>query len=252
MIIDFSKYSSIKIGPAIEVKEIDESNYNNEFIIGKATNTLVSPSAKNLGIISKRYDYIKIKNGYLIVGAATSNRKLYGFTKSKNIGGFEFLRNLPGSIGGSIKMNAGVKDEEIFNHLLAIKSNKLIEKHQIDYGYRYTNINFPIFEAIFEISSNYSNKKDEFLKNLRKNQPKGPSLGSVFKNPKGDFAGRLIEAVGLKGYSKGGVKISEIHANFFINYNNGTFDDMMFLINLTKQKVFEQFGIKLELEIKII
>jgi len=252
MKIDFSKYSSIKIGPVLDVKVVDETNYNNEILIGKATNTLISPNAKNLAILDKKYDYIFLKNGYLYVGAKTSNRKVYNFAKEHNIGGFEFLRNLPGTIGGSIKMNAGVKEQEIFNNLVAIKSFKEIEKKDIIFSYRSTNINYPIFGAIFEINATYNPKKDLYLKNLRKNQPKGPSLGSVFKNPKNNYAGKLIENVGLKGEKKGDIIISPIHANFFINLKNGTFEDMLFLINLAKKRVFEKFGITLELEIKII
>ena len=72
------------------------------------------------------------------------------------------------------------------------------------------------------------------------------------KNPKNDYAGRLIEAVGLKGVKKGGIKISKIHANFFVNTGDGTFDDMIFLINEAKKRVYENFGILLEEEIKII
>ena len=248
-IIDFSKFSSIKIGPKLKVKIIDEFNYSKEFIIGRATNTLISPNAKNLGILSDRYNFIEYKNGLLKVGGKVKNRKLYNFCKQNNLGGFEFLAHLPGSIGGSIKMNAGVKKEEISNNLIAI-NNK--EKKDFIFKYRYSNINEPVFEAVFEIKRNFDPKLDEYLKNLRANQPKEPSLGSVFKNPKGDFAGRIIEKVGLKGLKKGGVKISEIHANFFVNTGNGTFEDMIYLINLTKARVFEEFGINLQEEIKII
>ena len=146
-------------------------------------------------------------------------------------------------------MNAGVKEEEISNNLLAINGK---DKNNFDFSYRNSSINEPVFVALFEIKRNYDKKLDEYLKNLRKNQPKEPSLGSVFKNPKGDFAGRLIEKVGMKGKVKGGIKISEIHANFFINIGGGTFEDMMFLINEVKKRVFEEEGIKLELEIKIV
>jgi len=251
-IIDFSKFSSIKIGPKIKVKVIDEYNYNNEFLIGRATNTLISPNPKNLGILSDKYKFIEYKNGYLRVGGKVKNRVLYNYCKRNNLGGFEFLAHLPGSIGGSIKMNAGVKEEEISNNLVAIKTDKLREKNEFSFSYRYSNINSPIFEAIFEIKRDYNPLLDEKLKNLRSNQPKDPSLGSVFKNPKGDFAGRLIEKVGMKGMIKGGIKVSEIHANFFVNIGNGKFKDMIYLINLAKKRVFEEFGINLEKEIKII
>ncbi len=248
-IIDFSKFSYIKIGPTIKIKIVDEYNYNNEFLIGNATNTLISPTAKNLGILDERYDFIEYKNGILRVGGKTKNRKVYRFCKENNLGGFEFLAHLPGTIGGSIKMNAGVKKEEISNNLVAI-NNK--EKNNFEFSYRYSNINEPVFESIFEIKRNYDKKLDEYLKNLRKNQPKLPSLGSVFKNPKEDFAGRLIEKVGMKEMVKGGIKVSKIHANFFVNTGNGSFEDMIYLINLAKKRVFEKFGIKLQKEIKIV
>ena len=250
--IDFSKFSSIKIGPKIKVKIIDEFNYHDEFLIGRATNTLISPNSKNLGILSDKYKFIEYKNGYLRVGGKVKNRVLYNFCKRNNLGGFEFLAHLPGTIGGSIKMNAGVKKEEISNNLVAIKTDKLREKKEFIFSYRYSNINSPIFEAIFEIKRDYDPILDQYLKNLRKNQPKDPSLGSVFKNPKGDFAGRLIEKVGMKGMVRGGIKVSEIHANFFVNIGNGKFGDMIYLINEAKKRVFKEFGIKLEEEIKII
>jgi UDP-N-acetylmuramate dehydrogenase len=253
MIIDFSKFSSIKIGPKKEVKIINEDNYNGEFLIGRATNTLISPDANNLGILDDRYKFIKIEKGYLKVGAKVKNRVLYNFCKRNNIGGFEFLSKLPGTIGGSIKMNAGVKEEEISNNLLLIKTTKgWIEKKDISFSYRFSDIKDPVFEAVFEIKRNYDPLLDLKLHNLRKNQPKEPSLGSVFKNPKGDFAGRLIEAVGMKGMKKGGIKVSNIHANFFVNIGGGTFEDMTFLINEAKKRVYENFGIKLEEEIIII
>ncbi|GAX86982.1 UDP-N-acetylmuramate dehydrogenase [Lebetimonas natsushimae] len=252
-IIDFSKFSSIKIGPKIKVKIIDENNYNGEFLIGRATNTLISQNAKNLGILSDKYKFIEYKNGLLKVGAKVKNRMLYNFCKRNNIGGFEFLSHLPGTIGGSIKMNAGVKNEEISNNLVSIKTiNGWIKKKDINFSYRYSNIETPVFEAVFEIKRDYDPELDEYLKNLRSNQPKAPSLGSVFKNPKDDFAGRLIEAAGLKGEKKGDIQISPIHGNFFVNLGKGTFEDMIYLIELTKKRVYEKFRIKLEEEIKII
>ncbi len=251
-IIDFSKFSSIKIGPKLSVKIIDEYNYDNEFLIGGATNTLISPNANNLGILSDRYKFIEYKNGYLRVGAKTKNRTLYNFCKKNNLGGFEFLSLLPGSIGGSIRMNAGVKNEEISANLIALKTDKLREKKDFLFHYRYSNIDIPVFEAIFEIKRNFDFELDLKLKNFRKNQPSMPSLGSVFKNPQGDFAGRLIEAAGLKGAKKGGIKISEMHANFFVNIGGGSFEDMIYLIDLAKKRVFEKFGITLEEEIVIL
>ncbi|WP_457565094.1 UDP-N-acetylmuramate dehydrogenase [Caminibacter sp.] len=253
MKINFSKFSSIKIGPEVDVKIVDEYNYEGEFLIGRATNTLISHEAKNLGILSDKYKFIKIEGNVLRVGAKVKNRVLYNFCKRHNIGGFEFLAKLPGTVGGSVRMNAGVKEEEISNNLIAVKSLKgWIEKKEIVFAYRSSNIKAPVFEVMFEIKREYDPLLDMKLAKMRNNQPSEPSLGSVFKNPKGDFAGRLIEAVGLKGARKGDILISPKHANFFVNLGDGKFEDMVFLINLAKKRVFEEFGIELKEEIIIV
>ena len=156
MIIDFSRYSYIKIGPKVEVKKINEDNYRNEFLIGGATNTLISPSPPKLGILDDRYKFITIKEGYLRVGAKTKNITLYNFAKRHNIAGFEFLAKLPGSIGGSIKMNAGVKEYEISNNLVALKTlSGWKEKKEIKFDYRFSNLNEPVFEAVFELKKGF-------------------------------------------------------------------------------------------------
>ena len=247
MIVDFSKLSTIKIGSKIDVKIVDEDNYNNEIIIGRATNSLVCGG--EIGILDDKYDFIKIENGYLKVGAKTKNSKFYNFTRKYNIGGFEFLSKLPGSIGGSIKMNAGMKEYEISNNLVAING---IDKNNFEFGYRYSKIDIPIFEVCFDIKEGFSRSLVEEFAKMRNNQPKEPSLGSAFKNPKNDYAGRLIEAVGLKGIKFGGVGFSEIHANFLVNYGDGSCEDVINAINEAKKRIFEKFGIKLEEEIKII
>jgi UDP-N-acetylmuramate dehydrogenase len=245
MIIDFSKFSTIKIGSKLDVKIVDEDNYNEEIIIGKATNSLVCSG--NIAILDDRYDFIKIDK-YLKVGAKTSNRKLFNFAKKHNLAGFEFLAKLPGSIGGSVKMNAGMKSFEISDNLVAING---IDKSNFKFNYRETNINIPIFEVWFEIKEGFrENLLDRFIQ-MRKNQPNLPSLGSAFKNPQNDYAGRLIEAVSLKGVKFGDVGFSQKHANFLVNYGNGKCKDVINAINEAKKRVYEEFGIKLQEEIKI-
>ena len=247
MILDFSKLSTIKIGSILDVKIINEDNYNDEIIIGRATNSLVCSG--NIGILDDKYDFIKIDDGILKVGGKTKNSKLYNFTKKYNIAGFEFLSKLPGSIGGSVKMNAGMKQYEISKNLLAINQ---IPKDKFEFEYRYSNINIPIFEVWFERKEGFNkNLVLEFSK-MRNNQPKLPSLGSAFKNPNGDYAGRLIEAVGLKGIKFNNVGFSEIHSNFLVNYGNGKCEDVINAINEAKKRVFLEFGIKLQEEIKIL
>ena len=247
MIVDFSKLSTIKIGVKLDVKIINENNYNNEILIGRASNSLVCGG--NIGVLSDKYDFIKIENNKLVVVAKTKNSKLYNFTRQNNIAGFEFLSKLPGSIGGTIKMNAGMKSYEISNNLISVNE---IEKNNLEFGYRFSNINFPIFYAKFEIKNGFNKNLVDTFSKMRKNQPKNPSLGSAFKNPNGDYAGRLIEAVGLKGIKFGEVGFSEIHSNFLVNYGNGSCEDVIIALSEAKKRVFEEFGITLQEEIKVI
>ncbi len=253
--IDFKKYSSIKIGPTLEVWIIEREDEDRKefFIIGGANNLLISDNPPPLAMLSKKYSYIEHKDNKLFIGAATPGGVVHSFCKRYNIGGFEFLKSLPGTIGGMVKMNAGLKKYEIFNNLLAIKTKRgYIPKSEIDFGYRYTDIEDTVFEAVFEIKDTFSKDRVEMFQNLRKNQPKDPSAGSCFKNPKGDYAGRLIEAVGLRGFRVGGAAFSEKHANFLVNINNATFKDAFDLIRLAQKRVYENFGIKLEREIKVL
>ena len=254
-IIDFKKYSSIKIGPVVRVKIIEEIDRKNEkfFLVGGANNILISPTPPPLAMLSKKFDYIKIENDELIIGAATPTGKVVSFCKKHNIGGFEFLGKLPGTIGGAVKMNAGVKEHEIKDILKWIRTYKgKIPKEKIKLEYRKTDIENIIYEAGFELKKGYCKNLHKRLLELRINQPKDPSAGSCFKNPKGDFAGRLIEAVGLKGKRVGNMAFSEVHANFLVNLGEGSFYEAIELIELAKNRVYEKFQIKLKEEIIII
>ena len=253
--IDFSKYSSIKIGSSIEVQIIDEliSLSKGSIIIGGANNLLVSNNPPPLYMLSKKFSYIKVEDDKLIIGGATKSGVINSFCKKHNIGSFEYLSKLPGTLGGLIAMNAGMKDDEIFNSLLEIKTeNGTVKKEDIEHGYRFAKLDAIVYEATFKIQEPYSMEKIELFSNMRKNQPKEASAGSAFKNPEGDYAGRLIEEVGLKGYQKGRAKFSEIHSNFLVNLGGATFDDALFLIDEARKRVEDKFGITLENEVQII
>ncbi|WP_457746392.1 UDP-N-acetylmuramate dehydrogenase [Sulfurimonas sp.] len=253
--INFSKYSSIKIGPQIEVAILDDANeyLRDHYLIGSCNNVLIGDNPPPLMMLSKKYDCITIENSLLKVGGATPSGKIASFCKKHNIANFEFLSHLPGKLGGLVYMNAGLKEYEIFNSLISITTTSGIkQKNEIVHGYRFTNINEPILEATFELSYGYDMQKVAMFKKMRSNQPSTPSAGSCFKNPEGDYAGRLIEAVGLKGVMQGEMCFSLEHANFLVNTGAGTFQDAMILINMAKKRVKEQFGIDLECEIVIL
>lgn len=254
-IIDFSRFSSIKAGAMTEVEIIDSMSWNKEgyFIVGAASNLLVTSNTKKLARLSKEFDYIKIEGDTLVIGGATSSGKILSFAKKHNIANFEFLSKIPGLLGGMVKMNAGLKEWEIFNHLISIKtSSGVFNKSEIVHSYRHTQIEAVIFEAVFELSFGYSNELYEKFLQMRQNQPKLPSAGSCFKNPLPHFAGKLIEDVGLKGAKIGNMGFSDEHANFLVNHGNGTAQEALELIDLAKKLVLDKFGVFLEEEIIII
>ncbi len=280
--INFKKFSSIKVGGELDVFMIDSIEecrsafpsttrkqdgqgveaseqksssqvlLGNSYLIGSCNNILIGDNPPPLAKLSKKFDYIKVEEDSLIIGAATPSGKIASFCKKNNIANFEFLSHLPGTLGGLVYMNAGLQEYEIFNHLISLKtSTQTLQKQDIEFGYRHTNISSPILEATFNIELGFDNTKVEMFKKMRSNQPSTPSAGSCFKNPDGDYAGRLIEAVGLKGVRVGDMEFSTEHANFLVNHGDGCFDDAIYLIDEAKKRVFERFNIKLECEIKI-
>jgi len=253
--INFSKYSSFKIGTTLEVLVVDDcsSVLDNYYLIGSCNNTLIGEYPPPLMMLSKKYDYIKIEDAVLKIGAATPSGKIASFCKKNNIANFELVSHLPGKLGGLVYMNAGLKEYEIFNSLLTISTCSGSQyKEDINYGYRFTDINEVILEATFELSYGYDLQKVTMFKEMRSNQPSTPSAGSCFKNPDGDYAGRLIEAVGLKGVLQGSMSFSEQHANFLVNNGNGKFEDAIFLIQEAQKRVYKEFGIWLECEIEVL
>ncbi len=223
------------------------------FIIGHANNLLVSNNPVPLMMLSKDFSFIELKDDVLTVGCATPTGKLLSFAKKNDLAGFEFISKLPGSMGGMIAMNAGVKSYEIFNIIDAVKIDGTWRvKDELEYGYRFAKLNGIATELRFNVKKGFNRDLLEELITLRSNQPKTASAGSAFKNPKDDFAGRLIQEVALKGVSKGAMQWSEIHANFLVNNGGGTFKEAKYLIDLAKEKVLFTFGVKLEEEIEIL
>ncbi|HIO70634.1 MAG TPA: UDP-N-acetylmuramate dehydrogenase [Campylobacterales bacterium] len=257
--VNFSKFSSIRIGGEKEVYIINSPDEVDRLppdtkIVGGANNLLISPSSKiPLGQLSKNFDYIKISPPYLHIGGATPNGKIFNFTKYHNIAGFEFFQHLPSTLGGAIKMNAGLKEYEIFNNLVAIRTERgWIDKENIEYSYRSTNIEGVIFEAKFKLIQGFQSHLVSIFQTMRSNQPKEPSLGSTFKNPMEAPAGKLLEQVKLKGFRVGNMAFSSKHANFLINLGGGKFSEAVELIEIAEKRVLEEFGIELEREIEII
>lgn len=249
--VDFSAYSSIRIGPKKQVFLIEEEVGKGDFfIVGGANNIIVSDSTRHLAMLSKRYDFIELKNGYLHVGGATSSGRVFSFAKKHNLKGFEILSKLPGKMGGIVKMNAGLKGDEIGKNIVAVRLGEqgFVDAEEITFAYRKTTIDEIVYEVVFAAKEGFDPELVEQYRIFRDNQPNDPSVGSCFKNPPNDYAGRLIESVGLKGHAIGGAAFSDKHANFLINRGDATFKDARALIEEAQKKVYESSGIVLELE----
>ena len=253
--IDFSKYSSIKVGQPAEVLMIEEGDTipKDRYLIGGANNLLISPAPPPLMMLSKDFATITQEDNMLTIGAAMPTGRIVSYAKKHDIAGFEFCSKLPGTLGGMLAMNAGVKEYEIFNILHSIKiDGEWVLAKEIVHGYRFSNLKGIATYAQFKIKKGFDQTLLDTLLNLRSNQPHDPSAGSAFKNPENDHAGRLIEAVGLKGERKGDMQWSNIHANFLVNRGAGTFKDAKYLIDIAKEKVLNAFSIELKEEIKLL
>ncbi|MCO4845603.1 MAG: UDP-N-acetylmuramate dehydrogenase [Sulfurovum sp.] len=253
--IDFSKYSSIKVGQPTQVLMIEEDDTipTDRYLIGGANNLLVSPTPPPLMMLSKDFATISQEENMLTIGAAMPTGRIVSYAKKHDISGFEFCSKLPGTLGGMLAMNAGVKEYEIFNIIHSIKINgEWVLTEDIEHGYRFANLGGIASHARFEIHHGFNQELLDDLLNLRSNQPHEPSAGSAFKNPEEDYAGRLIEAVGLKGARKGQMQWSTVHANFLVNLGGGTYEEAKSLIDLAKNKVLAMFDIVLIEEIKIL
>lgn len=253
--LNLSNYTSIKIGPIVEVEIISDIVHvdKNTLLLGGGNNLLVSAQPPKIAMLSKDFSFLHVEDGTLHVGAATPSGKILSFVKKHDIANFELMQKLPGTLGGMLKMNAGLKEWEIFNHLIAVKTQDgWIEKKDIEYGYRHAKIGGTIYEATFEIHKGFDNQLLEMFKKFRDNQPQLPSAGSCFKNPQGYFAGKLLDEAGLKGYQIGNMAFSDSHANFLVNLGGGTFSDALDLIHLAKKRVLTHSGVNLHEEIIIV
>jgi UDP-N-acetylmuramate dehydrogenase len=197
-------------------------------------------------------------------GLATLARKC----AARGLAGFEWAINVPGTVGGAVVNNAGAHGGAIADNvadvvvLEAARGPQLYTAADLAYDYRASALKeradkrFLVLLATFTLTPDDPAAIDarmaKFTARRKQTQPPGASLGSIFKNPPGDYAGRLIEAAGLKGWQVGGAQVSPVHANFFINTGGATARDYLDLIAHVRETVLAQTGITLELEIEVL
>ncbi len=280
-----SKHTSFKIGGNADIfvkindvwklKQIlnfAKLNKINVTIIGNGSNILVKDSGIR-GIVVKldikqiRIEKINDRNVKVIAEAGASLGLIAQKLVNENISGFEFAATIPGSIGGAIRMNAGAyggefKDivvktkclDEYGNmHILKNEEQRFAYRHSIFSEEKLIIIETELMLNIEKDAEEIKRKMFENLESRKAKQPINyPSAGSTFKRGEDFVTAKLIDECGLKGYSIGGAQVSEIHAGFIINKGNATAKDVLTLVEYVKNKVFEKFGKKIELEIEVL
>ena len=234
-------------------------------IIGNGSNLLFSDNLYD-GVLIKLSEFDKIKfigKKKVKVGAGYPLIKLSLNTAKKGLTGLEFASGIPGTVGGAVFMNAGAYKSDMGYIVETVKvltpDLKIInlENKELNFHYRSSFLQkhegYICLEAILKLHIGKKDAIEEVIRERKKRRVESqpleyPSAGSVFRNPEDNFAGKLIEDVGLKGKRIGGAMISDKHANFVINYKDATSKDIKDLIELAHNKVLEEYGIDMKIE----
>ena len=247
-----------------ELSRFLKINVKPVLLVGLGSNLLVRDRGFNgVTIHTKNLKELNIKNKYIESGAGTSLAKLSRFAQANLKYGAEFLSAIPGSVGGALAMNAGAFGSEVWQYVVSVQtislSGELQERFPNDYEINYRSVKHRFSDEFFisaQFDFNLNKPNDnvrELLDKRNSSQPIGlPSCGSVFKNPKDNYAAKLIESSGLKGFCIGGACVSQKHANYIINQNNATALDIENLIIHIQNKIKTLHNVELETEIIII
>ena len=238
-------------------------------ILGGGSNVLVSDKGFRGVVVLNRAKEVRFEMGdqpsvWCEAGVVIAN--LARRCASKGLGGLEWSAAVPGTVGGAVYGNAGAFGGDmthnlVWAELLTTNGREKFTLDQMGYGYRTSilkrhEVNGIVLSALLKLKNSNSEevsvKIEQFSERRKATQPPGASMGSMFKNPEGDHAGRLIEAAGLKGTRIGNAEISTVHGNFFINHGETKAEDVRALIALVQKTVLEKFGIDLELEVEVI
>lgn len=275
------KYTSFKIGgkadyfveprtkdEILEILKIAREENLPSFILGNGTNLLISDKGIR-GIVihlGKNYQDYKIDATNIIVQSGMSNKTLANILMENSLKGYEFASGIPGTVGGASVMNAGAYDYSCSEFIkmvhLVDRDGKIyhLKKDEMEYEHRNSialKNNLVAIEVEFEFEKG---DKDEIKKKIddykRRREEKQPlddlSAGSAFKRPKGNYASKLIQESGLKGFSLGNVQVSPKHAGFIINKGDATCEEVIEMLDYIKKTVKEKSGYTLEEEIRIV
>ena len=251
-------------------------------IIGGGSNVLVSDAGIREVVIYNRARQVRFDEAGQHPTVWAESGANFGLlarqAASRGFAGLEWAAGIPGTIGGAVVGNAGAHGNDVAGSLVVAEilhqsqvyddnqeeTNALVEEwdvNQFKFGYRTSILkrqigDLVVLSAVLKLKRATKDEVQKKIKDIvafrQRTQPAGASMGSMFKNPSGDYAGRLIEAADLKGTRMGDAEISPRHANFFINHGEATASDIKKLIDLVRSEVAVRFGIELELEIELV
>lgn len=238
------------------------------FVLGQGTNVLVSDQGIDAVVIStsRALRYVEARGQTLVAGAGVLLTKLAHKAQQASLGGMEFAVSIPGTLGGALVMNAGAHGSEMRDVVREMviwqpkAGLRALAPEEAEFSYRRSA--FMTHAWIAVEATMHLDPKDPpaILESMRhhmayrkKTQPVGdPNAGSIFKNPEGDYAGRLIEALGAKGWSVGDAEVSAAHANFIVNRGHATAHDVLSLMRRLRSAVFARYAVQLRPEVRWI
>lgn len=276
-----SKYTTFKVGGPADfvisphtVEQIKDSieicnKYSLKYyVIGNGSNIIVRDSGFKGVIIKlhKNFCEVNIEQQSFTAQAGASLSALAKMAFEHSLTGLEFAAGIPGTLGGAVTMNAGAYGREMCDVLVNAKildeQGQIItlSSEELELGYRtsiFAKHKYILLESTIRLEDGNQQKiksvMDDLMSRRREKQPlEYPSAGSTFKRPEGFFAGKLIMDSGLAGYRIGDACVSPKHCGFVINLGNATAEDILQLITYVKEKVYEQFHVELETEVKLL
>jgi UDP-N-acetylmuramate dehydrogenase len=277
-----ARYTSLRVGGPADLLIVAESAGSLQqavtlawerdvpcYVLGSGSNVLVGDGGIRGLVVVNRAKAVGIVEGGIRAESGAALATVARLAVSAGLEGLEWASGIPGTVGGAVVGNAGAWGSDVASTLgqatvlQADGSAAAWAPERFGYAYRTSALKRQgpgrrgvVLEAEFRLqpadSASLQARVAEISARRKASQPAGASCGSVFKNPPGDYAGRLVEAAGLKGQARGGAIISPVHANFVVNEGGASAGDVRSLIELMRQTVRERFGVTLELEIEVL
>lgn len=241
------------------------------YILGSGSNLLISDRGYDGIVLHNRSHNVKVntKNEppLVIAESGASLGQVAQLASRRGVSGFEWANSIPGTVGGAVYGNAGAHGTDISQILQSALvltragGSQLLSNEDMGYEYRSSKFKRERKSVIILEATFVGQKADpedcmsllhELTEKRQKTQPVGPSFGSTFKNPAGNFAGKLLAEAGMKGVTCGGASFSKVHANFIVNNGGASAQDYYCLIRQGQKRVMEQFGVQLDLEIELL